>query len=98
VVATEEEASPEDVSLEVATEEVENLEEASLEEVCSEVASLEEVSLEVATQEVKSQEVVDLGKAIQSEYCGMARSVLRTEPIEVLYSSGLDVLYKIYLN
>jgi hypothetical protein len=43
-----------------------------------EVEISEEVSLEVATQEVESQEVVDLGKAIQSEYCGMARSVLRT--------------------
>jgi hypothetical protein len=42
------------------------------------VASLEEVSLEVATQEVESQEVVHLGKLIQSQYCGMARSVLRT--------------------
>jgi hypothetical protein len=45
--------------------------------VSSEVASLEEVSLEMATQEAESQEVMDLGKATQSEYCGMARSVLR---------------------
>jgi hypothetical protein len=43
-----------------------------------EVEIPEEVSLEVATEEVESLEEVDLGKAIQSEFCGMAHSVLRT--------------------
>jgi hypothetical protein len=69
--------------LEVVTQQVESLEEvsleeASLEDVSSEVASLEKVSLEVATQEAESQEEVDLGRVIHSEYCGMARSILRT--------------------
>jgi hypothetical protein len=53
---------------------VESLEEVSLEE-----ASLEEVSLEVA-----SLEEVSLGRAIHSEYCGMARSVLRTDEMSRL--------------
>jgi hypothetical protein len=62
----------------VGNEEVEISEEVSLEVATEEVESLEEVSLEVETQEVESQEVVDLGKAIQSEYCGLARSALTT--------------------
>jgi hypothetical protein len=65
------------------------------------VASLEEVSLEMATQEAESQEVMDLGKATQSEYCGMARSVLRraeSSRLSFLFSIGLDVFYLIFLR
>jgi hypothetical protein len=60
-----------------------------------EVESLDEVSLEVATQEVESQEVVDLGKAIQSEYGTFGFNNSRNDPIELLFSSELDVFYKI---
>jgi hypothetical protein len=45
----------------------------------------------MGTEEVESLEEVDLGKAIHTEYCGMARSVLRiAETRQLSFCFSLD--------